>query len=273
MNALLAIGGRAFARAQLWAFLRPESPESSLTRLNTLLPGRPNLLGKVAVVVGGSRGLGSTTALALALTGCTVYVIYQRSRDQAERLQTLAAGASGEIRPVQGNATDSGWCRALLDHVNQRHDGLDVLICNACPLIQPLNFAPETLERFQRFVNESLALVSVPMSIFLPALEKKSGWNVIVSSEFVRTTPPQFPHYVTAKCAVEGLAHWAAAQFKKVGFLLARPPKLLTDQTNTPQGRHGAAPVEFIAAAVASRLGEPRSGSPVEVMETTWPAT
>ena len=268
MNALLAIGGQAFARAQLWSFLRPESPESSLTRLNTLLPCRPNLRGKVAVVVGGSRGLGSATALALALNGSTVYAIYQRSRDQAERLQTLAADASGEIRPVQGNATDSGWCRGLLDHINERHGGLDVLICNACPSIQPLSFAPETITRFQRFVNESLALVSVPMSVFLPSLEKKLGWNVIVSSEFVRTAPPQWPHYVTAKCAIEGLAYWVAAQYKAAGFLLVRPPKLLTDQTNTPQGRQGAAPVEFIAAAVASRLGEPRSGSSVEIMET-----
>ena len=39
------------------------------------------------------------------------------------------------------------------------------------------------LREAERFVSESLALVSVPMSVFLPALEKKSGWNVIVSSE------------------------------------------------------------------------------------------
>jgi NAD(P)-dependent dehydrogenase (short-subunit alcohol dehydrogenase family) len=113
-----------------------------------------------------------------------------------------------------------------------------------------------------------LAVVTGPLSIFLPALDKKSGWNVIISSEFVRTTPPQWPHYITAKCAVEGLAHWAATQFKNTKCLVVRPPKLLTDQTNTPTGRQGAMPVETIAAALARRLAEPAPASRVELIET-----
>jgi NAD(P)-dependent dehydrogenase (short-subunit alcohol dehydrogenase family) len=124
------------------------------------------------------------------------------------------------------------------------------------------------MERFHRFVNRSLELVSVPMSVFLPSLEKRSGWNVIVSTESVRTAPPQWPHYFTAKCAVEGLAHWAAPQFKSTKFLVIRPPKLLTDQMNTPSGRQGATTVEIIAATLAKRLAGSVSGPLVEILET-----
>lgn len=268
MGAQLVSGGQALAAAKLWAFLRPESPQCSLMTLQDRLPGNRKLSGKVALVVGGSRGLGSATALALALSGCTVYVIYQHARDQALRLQTLAASTSGEIKLAQGSAEDSEWCRELLDQINQRHGGLDILVCNACPSIQPLSFAPETMERFHRFVNRSLELVSVPMSVFLPSLEKRSGWNVIVSTESVRTAPPQWPHYFTAKCAVEGLAHWAAPQFKSTKFLVIRPPKLLTDQMNTPSGRQGATTVEIIAATLAKRLAGSVSGPLVEILET-----
>jgi NAD(P)-dependent dehydrogenase (short-subunit alcohol dehydrogenase family)/acyl dehydratase len=266
MNAQLAMSGRALAAAQLWAFLRPESPQCSLAALKALLPGNQSLRDKVAVVAGGSRGLGSATALALALSGCTVYLVYHRCREQAERLRKLVTPE--EIVPVQCDATDPKGCRDLLDQINERHNGLDILVCNASPPIQPLSFASETIDRFHRFLNESLSLVTVPMSVFLPSLEKKSGWNVVISSEAVRTNPAHWPHYVTAKCAIEGLTHWAAAQFKRTRFLVVRPPKLLTDQMNTPSGRHGATPVEPIAAAVATRLGEPASGSTVEIMET-----
>jgi NAD(P)-dependent dehydrogenase (short-subunit alcohol dehydrogenase family) len=239
-----------------------------VSKLQTLLPENQSLRGKVAVVVGGSRGLGAATALALALRGATVYAIYQHSEEQAKRLRTTAAGAPGEIMPVQGDAADAAWCQDLLAHINQRHEGLDILVCNACPSIQPLSFTPETLERVHRFVNESVAMVSVPMSVFLPALEKKAGWNILVSTEAVRTLPTPWPHYVTAKCAVEGLVQWAARQFKSTKFLVLRPPKLLTDQMNTPSGRQGATPVEVVAAAVVSRVAAATSGSLVEVMET-----
>ncbi len=269
MTALLTTGGgQTLARAQLWAFMRAESPEPSSTRLSALMSKKLSLLGKVAVVIGGSRGLGSAIALALALADCEVYLLFKRSTNYVRRLQVLAAEAPGRIHAVQGDATNPENCQRLLDRITSRHGSIDMLICNASPPSHALGFAPDAMPRFKHFVDESLALVSEPMSVFLPSLEKKSGWTVIVSSEFVRTNPPQWPHYVTAKSAVEGLAHWAAAQSRQVGFLLIRPPKLLTDQTNTPLGRLGAVSTELIAATIASRLGEPHSGSSVEIIET-----
>src|SRR5262249_49065101 len=131
MSAQLTEGGQPLAAAKLWAFLRLESPQCSLTTLQELLPDSQSLGGKVAGVVGGSGGLGAATALALALKGCTVYTIYEHSSDQAKRLQTLAAGAPGEIKPVQGSAADPSWCQELLADIHQRHDGLDLLVCNA----------------------------------------------------------------------------------------------------------------------------------------------
>lgn len=267
MTAQLATGGQALAEARLSAFLRSESPETIPSKLKALLTDDQSLSGKVGVVIGGSRGLGAAMALALALKGCSVHVLYEHSTDRIERLRQLADDAPGEILPFQGNAADHKCCRRMLDQIKQRHDGIDILICNACPPIQALSFSPETMDRFHQFVNQSLALVTVPMCIFLPSLERKSGWNVIVSSEFVRTNPLQWPHYVAAKSAVEGLARWSSDQFTNVRFLIARPPRILTDQTNTPTGRVGSGSVETVAAAISNRLGQPLSSTRFELME------
>jgi len=177
-------------------------------------------------------------------------------------------GAPGRIELVQGDAADAQVCQRTLEHIQATYGGLDILVCNACPTIRPLGFAAESLERFQRFVAESVALVSVPMAVFGGNLAERGGWSVAVSSEYARTSPREWPHYVTAKSAIEGLARWTAANNERLGVLIVRPPKLLTDQTNTPFGRHGALPVEQVAAAIVRRLCASPDFGAAEVMES-----
>ena len=105
------------------------------------------------------------------------------------------------------------------------------------------------------------------MSGFLDTLSERSGWNVVISSAFVRDLPAEWPHYVTAKYAVEGLVHWASAQHPKMHSLLVRPPKLLTDQTNTTFGRQGAMRVEQVATAVVGQLCRPGLPQTVQVLD------
>ncbi len=256
------------ATADMWAFVRQDSPQPSLRRLTDLLPRSERLKGKVALVIGGSRGLGAAITQALASQGCTVFLNYHQCRAEAEKIRASLGETSSLIELAQGDASEIEWCRTLRQRIVERYGGLDLLIGNASPPIRPLSFVPEKLAQFQSFLAQSVALAGMPMSTFLNDVAERSGWNVLVSSAFVKDRPAEWPHYVTAKCAIEGLAQWAAVQYPKIHTLIVRPPKLLTDQTNTTMGRQGAMEVERAAAAIITRIAYPGSAPTGEILET-----
>jgi NAD(P)-dependent dehydrogenase (short-subunit alcohol dehydrogenase family) len=259
--------GAPVARARIRAFVRRASPESSVRTLQAILPRSDRLRGKVALVVGGSRGLGASIVQALALQGYHVMGTYRRSAEEAGRVRTGVANAPGSVDMVQGDASDGVWCRDVLREKVASHGGLDILVCNAAPPIRPLGLSLDEMGRFQDFVSSSLALVAVPMAAFLDGLSARSGWSVVISSGAVRSRPADWPHYIAAKYAAEGLAHWAATRYKKARFLVVRPPRLLTDQMNTPAGRQDAMQVEQVAAAIIRRLCDPAPGEAVDLLE------
>jgi NAD(P)-dependent dehydrogenase (short-subunit alcohol dehydrogenase family) len=261
-----------FAAAEMWAFVRRDSPLSSISEIKSLLAPSEQLKGKVALVIGGSRGLGAAISQALALQGCSVLLNYYQCKAEAEQVRASVEDISDRIELVQGDATDIQWCEELRRHILAEYKNLDLLVCNASPSIGSISFMPANLVRFQEFISQSIALVSVPMSAFLGLLSERSGWNIVISSAVVSSTllrdiPAEWPHYVTAKFAVEGLAHWAAMHHPRTHHLVVRPAKLWTDQTNTPMGRQGAMAVEQAAIAIVKHVGNSAPSKSVEVLE------
>lgn len=260
---LAATLGDGLVTATLSAFVREESPRPDPDKLAALVADTPGLAGRVAVVVGGSRGLGAAIAQALALRGAHVILVYRDSAVEAGRIRDSLVGDPGTIEPIQGDAGDAEWCREILRPLVDTRGGLDLLVCNASPAIRPLRFDAGTFERFVGFVHESVGLVAAALAAFLDDLDARSGTALVVSSSALTTLPSEWPHYVTAKAAVEGLASWAAAAHPRVRLVVVRPPKLLTDQMNSLLGRVGAARVEPVAAAIVRHLGRPRANAPV----------
>jgi NAD(P)-dependent dehydrogenase (short-subunit alcohol dehydrogenase family) len=121
-----------------------------------------------------------------------------------------------------------------------------------------LPFDPDSLDRMRGYVDASIALTATPLAAFGPLVESRGGWAVVVSSVFAaesyRDLPPDLHHYIMAKLAVEGLARSLAASSDRSRYLVARPPRLLTDQTNSLNGRQGALAVEGVAAAIVGCL-------------------
>ena len=263
----LSSGTTTGVTAQTWAFVRQDSPQPSLRRMTELLPPSERLIGRVALVIGGSRGLGAAITQALASQGCSVVMNYHRSSQEAERIRASFGASSTHITLLQGNAADVNWCETARQTILNRFGRLDLLICNASPPIRPLSFAPERLAQFDDFLSKSLALITVPMASFLSALAESEGWNVVLSSAFVKEPPVEFPQYVTTKCAIEGLVRWAAVHSPKVHQLIVRPPKLFTDQTNTTMGRQGAMDVEQAAASIVRHICFASQAHTLEILE------
>ena len=85
------------------------------------------LAGRVALVTGASSGLGARCASIFATAGAEVVATARR----ADRLELLADRYPGAISVLAGDLTDPRHRRSLVDHIEQRHGRLDVLVNNA----------------------------------------------------------------------------------------------------------------------------------------------
>lgn len=268
IGAELSVGGETLARGELRSFVRPDATDAALTNIGaeTRGPLTSDLAGKVALIVGASRGLGAALALALARRGSTVFASFLLNRAEAEKLRNLP-DISGRIVLLQGDAGCLEWCEEMREIIAREAGRLDYLVCNACPALRPLRVEPGAVRRINDYVAQSLALVSTPMSVFADDLAASGGRNVVISSSATQSVPAEWPHYVSAKCAIEGLTRAAAAGHERIRFLIVRPPKLLTDLTNTPLGRQDAISPSIVAESIVESLTETPRGGDVEMLD------
>jgi NAD(P)-dependent dehydrogenase (short-subunit alcohol dehydrogenase family)/acyl dehydratase len=267
ISVALAQQGHPYADGEIQAFVLRRSPSVCREALGQLLPRSGVLAGKVVLVTGGSRGLGAALCHALSIEGCRVILNYWQSREAAEGVAADVRAAGGAIELVEADVGNSAACLDIRRRVVEGYGGLDILVCNASPPIRPLDLGVGTAERLVEFVGRSTALTAVPLAALLDVLSDRAGWCVLVSSEYVRTVPAEYPHYVAAKAALEALVRAAGVHRPAVRVLIARPPRILTDQTNTALGRRHAIPVERVAARIVRRLCAGAGPQQIELLE------
>lgn len=88
-----------------------------------------SLKGKIAVVTGGSNGIGAAAVRLFAAEGATVYVGYNKGLDRAEKL--ISALPGGGHKPVRIVLEDSGTIRAAAKMIGSAHDRADIVVNSA----------------------------------------------------------------------------------------------------------------------------------------------
>ena len=231
------------------------------------------LSGKVAFVSGASRGLGSAISQFLVSEGCTVLLNYLNSEEEAKKIKKDLAEANGQVILIQGDVSDPTRVAEMKAQILKDFGKLDILVSNACLPLRPFRLESDTVTRINRYLAQSFALVSVPISSFGELLDKEGGWHVAISSSAVETLPEEWPHYISAKMAVEGLVKTLAKGSKKMSSLIVRPPKLMTDLVNTPLGRRGALSPDIVAEAIVDRLKNDLVPGSVEMVDAAMLAS
>jgi NAD(P)-dependent dehydrogenase (short-subunit alcohol dehydrogenase family) len=89
------------------------------------------LEGRVALVTGGTRGIGAAICRALATQGANIAAGYSRDAEAAERLTSSLSEANVETSVHQGNIGNADDCRRTIKEVLDRHGRLDILVNNA----------------------------------------------------------------------------------------------------------------------------------------------
>lgn len=90
-----------------------------------------NMIGKVALITGASRGIGRQIALTLAGYGAVVIVNYNGSKDKAEDVVRMITEMGGHAEAVQSNVAEFEQAKTLIDHVVDQYGRLDILVNNA----------------------------------------------------------------------------------------------------------------------------------------------
>ena len=89
------------------------------------------LEGRVALVTGGSRGIGAAVAKRLAAEGASVVVNYAGRADAASEVVSAIEAAQGSALAVQADVSDSAACAALVEAAVERFGRIDILVNNA----------------------------------------------------------------------------------------------------------------------------------------------
>jgi 3-oxoacyl-[acyl-carrier protein] reductase len=163
------------------------------------------LLGQVAFVNGGSRGIGAATARRLAQDGATVAIGYQSSAHAAEALVSEIEAAGGKAIALQADAADAAALTRAIDSVAERYGRLDILVNSAGVLVlAPLD--QFSLEDFDRTVAVNVRAVFVASKA--AAAHMREGGRIINLSS---TNADRMPFaggavYAMSKSALTGLA-------------------------------------------------------------------
>jgi NAD(P)-dependent dehydrogenase (short-subunit alcohol dehydrogenase family) len=170
------------------------------------------LQGKVALVTGGSQGIGRAVAAAYAREGATVIVTAKR----LERLEAAAAEirkGGGEVVPLRADVADRQQVQQLAGDIKRRFDRLHVLVNNASLLGPRVPILEYTEEDWERVIAVNLHGPFFVIKACLPLMIPTGAGSIInVSSGVGRIGKPRWGAYAASKFALEGLTQVLAVE-------------------------------------------------------------
>jgi 3-oxoacyl-[acyl-carrier protein] reductase len=160
------------------------------------------LEGKIALITGGSRGIGAAIAKRLAADGASLAITYSKGADAAASVVKAIEGAGGKAIAIQADAANVEAVKKSVEKTVAAFGGLDVLVNNAGTAI-PKPFEETTLDEIDRMFNINVRGVMVATQAALKHI--KSGGRIIVIGSCVgeRMMTPGLAAYSATKGAVK----------------------------------------------------------------------
>jgi 3-oxoacyl-[acyl-carrier protein] reductase len=223
-----------------------------------------DLGGKVALVTGGSRGIGRAVCIKFGEAGAHVVVNYQGNEAAASETVRLVQQAGGSAESCRFDVSDEAAVRQSIEGIAKHHGRLDILVNNAGMSADQLlmRVSAEDLERtWATNVNGAIWCAKAAIR---PMMRAKRGRIINMSSVVAEAGNPGQTAYASSKAALIGLTKTLAREYASRGITVnaVAPGYIETDMTSalsedarqavldrTPVGRVGQ-PDEVAAAAV-----------------------
>lgn len=174
---------------------------------------------RVALVTGGSRGIGRACALGLAQDGCDIAVVYRRDEEAARRAVGEAEELGARARPYQASVDVAEDVERLASSVLEDFGRIDVLV-HAAGIASRGNSVVDTdpaeLDRVLR--THAVAAFDLCRLLVPPMRQQERGDVVLVSSVAARLLAAHGAPYNMAKAALEALALTLAKEERRHGI-------------------------------------------------------
>lgn len=181
----------------------------------------PSLADRVALVTGGSRGIGAAVARLLAESGAAVAVNFRQDCQMATDVVDSIRERGQRAIAVQADVGDAAGIKDILERVHREFGRpVDLLINNASVPFVPRAFLESSWQQLQDLIDIQIRGAFQCSQAVLPAmLEQRSGCIVNIGSVLTRDVPPpQWAAFVSVKSALLGLTRALAAEFGPQGI-------------------------------------------------------
>ena len=214
------------------------------------------LSGKIAVVTGGSRGIGAAVAKGLGKEGATVIINYNHSQEEAETVVNEIKAMGSLAVAVQADISDAEATKVFIEKALADFGKIDILVNNA-GITRDKTFKKMSFEEWHKVIDTNLSSVFNTCKIALPSmLEQKYGRIINISSVIGQAGGFGQTNYAAAKAGLVGFSKSLALETAKGGVTVncICPGYIATEMVKAmPENVREA----IIAMVPMKKLGEP----------------
>jgi 3-oxoacyl-[acyl-carrier protein] reductase len=205
-----------------------------------------DLNNRIALVTGGSRGIGAGIAIALAKAGADIAVNYRQKADAAKAVCSEIVGMGRKALPVQADVSLAADVKRMITEVEESLGGIDILVNNAA-IAHPRKLEEITEEEWDEILSVNLKSVFLVTQAVIGGMRKRKWGRIInLSSVAAQTGGAVGAHYAASKAGIIGLTHSCASSFVRDGITVnAIAPALIeTDMvTSNPNANPNLIPM------------------------------
>lgn len=227
------------------------------------------LSGKVALVTGGSRGIGAAIVQRLASEGATVIFTYQSSVDAANELVARIEAGGGTAVAIQANSAEPAEIEAAVTQAAERFGRIDILV-NSAGVLSLGMVDDYPLADFDHAYAVNVRAAFVAVKAALPHMDAGGRIVVIGSTAAERAGFPGTSVYCMSKAAVAGLVLGLARDLGPRGITVnvVQPGPTATDMTGDESMREMLLPMLPVGrigtgadvASLVAYLASPEAG-------------